>query len=102
MPTENRPTPRRARAVTPLSVALAAEIRAEAARHRITNAELQRRTKIAKNVLGQIMDGTKAPDVVQLALIANALEVPLVDLFSAAEDEVRRQSADPGRQASGG
>ena len=98
------PTPEKAqnaRQVTALSLAIAAELRAQSARRRISAAELQRRTKIAKNTLGALLNGTKVPDVSQLSKICGVLDLSMVELFSAAEEAVRREATDPGQQAAG-
>lgn len=74
-----------ARKVTDLTTAQAEELRAEAARQRISNVLLQRRTHIAKNTLGEIMAGTKPPDTSQLDVICKALDISIFELFERTE-----------------
>jgi transcriptional regulator with XRE-family HTH domain len=81
-----------ARKVTPLSLALAAQLKAERAYAGITVEELQKRSRIAKNTLAAILNGTKPADVSQLSSLCDALGVGMAELFARTEERMRTEA----------
>lgn len=100
MPTSDKAP--NARKVTDLSVALAAQLRAERAYADITVEELARRSRVSKNTLMAILNGQKPADVSQLANICEALGVEILDVFSRTEERMRTGARQGRRQASSG
>jgi transcriptional regulator with XRE-family HTH domain len=66
--------------------ALMKVIRAKMARQELNIADLSRLTDIPRSTLSRIINTRRQPDLKQLRLIAIALNQPIAQLMSAAED----------------
>lgn len=77
-----------ARKPSELSVAVAAQLRAERAAADMTIDELVRRSHVSRNALIQVLKGTRVADVSQVSAICRALGVPLVEMFQRAEQRL--------------
>lgn len=69
--------------------ALAATLRAERGVADLTQAAVSRKTGIARTSYRLYEEGKRQPDVVQLAKIAEAFQVPLVHLIREAQRRVQ-------------
>jgi DNA-binding XRE family transcriptional regulator len=89
-----------ARKQSPLSIAVADQLRAERAIAKMTVEELSRKSGVSKRSLEAILTGKRTADVIQLDSICRALGVPLLDLFMRAEERLRsNESGGEGRPA---
>lgn len=61
--------------------AIAGQVRAEMARHRVTRVVLARRIGVSRTALSERLDGEKAFNTDQLQAIAEALGISFLDLF---------------------
>lgn len=75
-----------ARAVGPLLVAVATELRVEAARQQLSLRELSRRSGVPYPTTRKSLEGTRAIDIEELALLAGALGVSVAVLVERAEN----------------
>jgi transcriptional regulator with XRE-family HTH domain len=74
-----------ARKQSPLSDAIAAQLRAERAIANMTVDELVKRSGVSRNALLAVLNAKRTADVTQVEAICRALGVPLIDLFRRAE-----------------
>ena len=81
-----------ARKATPLSEAIAAQIRAERAAARLTKDDMIKRTRIGRGTYYDLEAGTKPIDVSQLAAVCEVLGISLTDFMLRAD---ARMKADP-------
>ena len=86
MPMTNKAS--NARKESELSLAVAAQLRAERAAASMTIDELARRSHVSKNALLNVLNGKRTADVSQLDSICRALGVRLIDLFVRAEERL--------------
>lgn len=77
-----------ARKQSELSLAVAAQLRAERAAANMTIADLVRASGVSKNALLNVLNGQRTADVSQLDAICRALGVRLLDLFTRAEERI--------------
>src|SRR5689334_2179773 len=82
-----------ARKVSELSVAVAAQLRAERAAANITIDKLAAKAGISRGTLMKVLNGEVTADVVQVERISRALGIPMIEMFVRAE---ARLAADQG------
>ena len=82
-----------ARKESPLSLAVAAQLRAERAAASLTVEQLARQSGVSKNSLLAVLNGKRTADVTQLDAICRALKVSLLDLFTRAEERLAAERA---------
>lgn len=88
-----------ARKTSALSVAVAAQLRAERAIANFTVEDLARRSGVSRNTLLKILNSQVTADVSQLDAICRALDVPILDLFTRAEARMATGGADAAKVA---
>lgn len=93
MPMNNKAS--NARKETELSLAVAAQLRAERAVANMTIEELVKRSGVSKNSLLAVLNGKRTADVSQVDAIARALGVSLIEIFMRAEERVAAEQAHP-------
>lgn len=82
-----------ARKESDLSLAVAAQLRAERAIANMTVDELAKRSGVSKNSLLAVLNGKRTADVVQVERICRALGVRMIDLFVRAEARLAEEQA---------
>ena len=100
MPSQDKA--KNARKESPLSVALATQLRAERAAANMTVEELARRSGVSRNSLLAVLNGQRPADVSQLDAICKALGVPMILMWERTEARMRSEAPRDMREASGG
>ncbi|NUP33633.1 MAG: helix-turn-helix transcriptional regulator [Streptomycetaceae bacterium] len=86
-----------ARKESELSLAVAAELRAERGRARVTIDELAAKTRgVSRGTLMKVLNGQVTADVTQLDAICRALGVRVIDIFLRAEEALAAAQREPG------
>jgi transcriptional regulator with XRE-family HTH domain len=88
-----------ARKHSALSLAMAAQIRAEMGAARMTVRTLAQKSGIPERTLSRLVSGERTIDVAQLDMICKALTLPMIDLFMRAEERLRREAEGEERPA---
>lgn len=70
-----------------LEVAIGRQVRDLRKRQRMTGADLAKQTGLSVGMLSKIENGVISPSLTTISLLAHALRVPLVQLFSGYEEE---------------
>lgn len=91
-----------ARKQSALSVAIAAQLRAERAAANMTVDELAQRSGVSRGTLMKVLNERVTADVSQVDAICRALGVPLIDLFARAEERLRADQVGNGSNSSTG
>ena len=78
------------RPVDTYTVAVAAELRAAVERLELTQEEVAERAGLARSTVGKILNGTRAIDMREIALLAAAVGMRPSALVAAAEKRLRK------------
>ena len=82
-----------ARKHSDLSLAMAAQVRAEMGVARLTTRALAQKSGVPERTLARLISGERTLDVAQLDGICRALGVPMIDLFARAEERLAAERA---------
>lgn len=85
-----------ARKHSALSLALAAQLRAEVAVAKMTARDLARRSGIPERTLARLLSGERTIDVAQLDMLCRALDIPIATMWARASARAVEAEADPG------